>query len=152
MSDMFQIVGECAYATVDTYAGRSKTLLLKGALIPADTPELEHLVESGLAAKVDANTGAGLNAEGGLGPAEADSTAHGSVVSSVPPDPDRQAADRERSEADARWAAAEAKLPAGQKPDGRSSDDVWRVYAVRQGMDRAEVEKASKADLQGALK
>lgn len=60
-------------------------------------------------------------------------------------------ADRDKSDADSRWAAAEAKLPKGQKPDGRAGEDTWRVYAVRQGMDRGEVEKASKADLMAAL-
>lgn len=56
-------------------------------------------------------------------------------------------------EVEAKRAAARAKLPGdGSAPDGRAGEDVWREYAVKQGMDRVEVEKASKADLVGALK
>lgn len=56
-------------------------------------------------------------------------------------------------DAEARRAAARQKLvEIGGTPDGRHGQDVWVEYAVNQGMDRAEAEKATKSDLVAALK
>jgi hypothetical protein len=41
----------------------------------------------------------------------------------------------------------EAARRAGGKPDGRASEARWREYAVSQGVDPAEAEKMSKAEL-----
>lgn len=50
-------------------------------------------------------------------------------------------------------AAARAKLPAdGSPPHGNASHEVWVEFAVAQGMDRAEAEKATSDELRDALK
>ncbi len=54
--------------------------------------------------------------------------------------------------AEAKRADARAKLPAdGSAPDGRASEAVWVEYAVAQGLDRAEAEKAGKEELRKLL-
>lgn len=141
MSDLYQVTGECAFLTV---RGAPRTLLLKGAVFnAADVPEaeLKHNEESELVEKVDGEP-AGINSEGGLGPAETPATGPDSVVSVTPLTAEQQ---RRRS--------AAAKLPAdGSAPDGRAGQDVWVEYAVSKGMDRTEAEKASPKDLREALK
>ncbi len=137
MSGRYQVVGECAFATVETMFGRAKTLLYKGAFLPDGCPELEHLLSTGLVARVDDGAGVGVNADGGLGPSQP-SVAAGPDGG---PDPDEQ-----------RRAEARAKLAElGGTPDGRSSEAVWVEYAVAQGLDRTEAEKAGKEELRKAL-
>ncbi len=54
----------------------------------------------------------------------------------------------DEASAEERRAAARAKLPEdGSAPKGSASQEVWAEYAVAQGYDRAEVEKASRDDL-----
>ncbi len=140
MTDMYQVTADCAYVTVDTMSGRAKTLAYRGALIPADAPELKHLLNSGMVEKVGGGTGPGLNADGGLGPAQPAPAVSDAGTSDGDPDEARRA--------DARQKLAEL----GGAPDGRSSEAVWVEYAVQQGLDRAEAEKAGKAELMATLK
>jgi hypothetical protein len=45
---VFQVVAECAHATVnDAVYGRTVQLLYKGALVSPDAPELKRLLELG---------------------------------------------------------------------------------------------------------
>lgn len=149
MAELLQIVGECAYVTQDTAAGRAKMLLMKGAVVSADVPEAKHLLSAGLAARVGGDASPGLDAAGEpvLDP---DAAGTGKAAAEqVEDDPDAKAA----AEAEAKREAARAKLPAdGSAPHHNAGEDVWREYAVSKGMDRAEVEKASKDDLKAALK
>lgn len=144
---MFQVTAECAYVTVDTPMGRSKTLLYKGATFSASAPEREHLEAGGMCAPFgDVAEGIGVNAEGDLGPATSDSTAIGSIVSSVTVAPDVD------SDEAAKRTEAQAKLDEiGGTPDGRSSEAVWVEFAVREGLDFAEARKAGKEELRKVL-
>lgn len=135
----YQVVGECAYVTVDTAVGRAKTLLYKGAPVSADAPELQHLLAAELVAQVGGDVGPGVNAAGELGPAE-------------PPPVVTPSGDVVDPEVEVRRAEAKAKLPAdGSAPDGRASAEVWIEYAVAQGLDRGEATKAGKDELRKAL-
>jgi len=50
-------------------------------------------------------------------------------------------------------AAARSKLPQdGSAPKGNASQQVWAEYAVAQGYDRAEVEKADRDDIRDLFK
>lgn len=148
---MYQVTAECVYATVSSPYGLTRQLLLKGALIPGDAQELEHLVASGMVAKVGSDDVTGINALGGLGTAETDQGAAGSIVTSSPTMPPAGPTDEEKAEAVR--AAARAKLPAdGAAPHANSGRDVWVEYAVSKGMDRTEAEQADKPDLVAALK
>ncbi len=120
--------------------GKAKTLLYKGAPVAADCPELEHLLSTGLVAKVDDASGPGLNADGGLGPSRPPETPAAPASGPVD-DPD------EVRRADARQKLAEM----GGTPDGRSSEAVWVEYAVTQGLDRVEAEKVGKDELRKVL-
>lgn len=75
-------------------------------------------------------------------PSEVDPGTVNSEAATVPvPDPD-----------ETRRAEARAKLAElGGAPDGRSSEAVWVEYAVSQGLDRGEAEKAGKDELRKAL-
>ncbi len=158
MTTIYQITAECAYVTTDTATGRAKTLLYKGAFVPEGAPELKHLLDSGMVAKVGGDDETGINALGGLGVAESDQGAAGSVVSSTPDtgntqpffDPDAPAVrEAEDAKVEKQRAAAREKLPAdGSAPDGRAAEAVWVEYAVKQGFDYAEASKAGKAELQ----
>jgi len=137
----YQVTADCVYATVDTVTGKAKTLLYRGAFVSPDAPELRHLLDSKMVAKVGDDAGFGLNAEGGLGEATTPATGPTSVVSPSPLTAEDQETERKRAE-------ARAKLPTdGSTPDGRASNEVWVEYAVSQGVDRTEAEKASKDDL-----
>lgn len=163
----YQVVSAAVIVPVATDDGPIVHTLYRGSTFEGDPDNVRiaHNVDSGYIVELGGNAVAGVDAAGT--PLVDDKPTVGDGNPGDPvfnPDPgltnefehrkavDAQAADRSQLDADGRWAAAEAKLPDGQKPDGRASEDVWRVYAVRQGMDRAEVEKASKADLQAALK
>jgi hypothetical protein len=147
MSGMLQLTAECAYVTVEGPVGRAKTLLYKGAVFPASAPEAEHLTTSKMCVPFGDDGDVGLNAEGGLGPAETDASLPGSVVAVVSAAPDVVSPDEAE-----RRAAAVAKLDeAGGVPDGRHGEDVWVEYAVRQGLDRDEARRAGKEELRKAL-
>jgi hypothetical protein len=47
MGAQYQVIAECAHVTLDGPSGRFNTLLLKGALVPGDAPEVERLVRDG---------------------------------------------------------------------------------------------------------
>lgn len=131
----YKVVGECAHVKVDG----GLRLAYKGAPVPdgQDPKRLEHLLSTGLIAKVD----------------DADLAPNAAVVADefattggqrVKPEVD--------SEQEQKRAAAKAKLPTdGSAPDGRASHEVWVEYAVSKGLSREESEKASKDDLKAAL-
>lgn len=124
----YQVVGECALATVESMYGRTKQLLYKGALFPADAPELQHNLDAGLVEQVGSAAEAGLNADGEVGEAQ--------------PKDDTVTAD----------ASAEGRqVRRGGRPSAAEKADLVD-QAVAAGMDRAEAEKASVADLRSALK
>lgn len=141
MSDRYQVTAECAYVTVDTLHGRVKTLVYRDAFVPADAPELRHLLDSGMAAKVG-----GPDTAPDTKPAtETPSITGGSAETPSGDEPD---ADVEAKRAEARAKLAEL----GGTPDGRSSEAVWVEYAVAQGLSREEAEKAGKTELIAALR
>lgn len=92
------------------------------------------------------------------GPDKGDSVTVGDVGISDPNEPDNGTVNAEADkpadpEVEARRAAARQKLTeSGGTPHGNASKDVWVEYAVAQGMDRGEAEKADKSDLVAALK
>ncbi len=143
MTDMYQVTADCAYVTVDTLSGKTKTLAYRGALIPGDAPELKHLLDSNMVTKVGGDAGPGVNADGGRGPAQPPDTPAAATTDAGTDagDPDEQ------RRADARAKLAEL----GGTPDGRSSEAVWVEYAVTQGLDRAEAEKVGKDELRKVL-
>ncbi len=145
---MYQVTAECVYATMDSRYGLTRQLLYKGALIPGDAKEIEHLVEHGLVAKVGGGDETGINAVGTLGAAETDQGAAGSVVTSSPAVATPSAEPSTGEKAEAVREAARAKLPAdGSAPHPNAGEAVWIEYAVKQGTDRTEAEKAGKAAL-----
>lgn len=127
MSDMLQITAECAYVTTDTASGRTRVLMYKGAIIPADTPEAKHLLDSGMAVPVGGEVSGGLNADG-----EPDAAAAGAAP---------------------KTGEAPRDTPKGTAKRGGKDDELaaLREQAVAAGMDRAEVEKASAEDLRAVL-
>ncbi|WP_433553697.1 hypothetical protein ACQP08_11015 [Micromonospora zamorensis] len=60
----YRLVGECAYISTDTALGRAKVLMHKGALIPDNAPELAHLLDIGMAARVGGEETGEVNAAG----------------------------------------------------------------------------------------
>lgn len=156
----YQVVGECAHATVNNpLHGRIRQLLLKGAIVPADAPELKHLLSIGLVAKVDDDETGGLNADGV--PAGALTTQVPSGVTTTPvevesPDPEAteppSEADVAQAKADADLAqaraAARAKLPEdGSAPHANAGQPVWVEYLAARGYDYDELAKQDKPDL-----
>lgn len=138
----YQVVGECAHVVLPDASGvSSMQLLYKGAPVPEDAePErLKHLIDSGLVAEVDETPiapNAAVAQDGNVG-----------IPPLNPPAP--SGADPDEL---ARQAEAAAKLDEiGGTPDGRHSADVWVEYAVRQGLDRAEAQKAGKDELRKVL-
>ncbi len=70
-------------------------------------------------------------------------------VAPLKPPTDESGAD---VEVERKRAEAKAKLPVdGSAPDGRASEAVWVEYAVTQGLDRSEAEKAGKDELRKLL-
>lgn len=144
----YQVVGECAYVTVDGRQGHQKVLMYRGAVLPEGAPEIGHLLDMKLIEKVGDDDSAGVNAVGGVGAAESvEGPGGGSVVSSAPV---TGQSDDEKTEA--KRAAARAKLPAdGSAPHHNAGKDQWVEYAVGKGVDRAEAEKVSVAELRQTL-
>lgn len=149
MTDMYQVTAEAVFATVDTMVGKTRIIVYKGGLLAADAPEIGHLLASNMVQKVssgDDTLSTGLNADGGLGEA--------TPADEAPPPPIHTPADMVAvdAETERRRAEARAKLPAdGSAPDGRAAEEVWVEFAVLQGLDRTEAEKAGKAELRRAL-
>lgn len=169
----YQLVGECAYVSTNTALGRAKVLMHKGALIPADAPELKHLLDIGMAARVDDDETGGVNAAGepaavadgtvtpaadgsrSMQPAEdgeqqeqaTTGTAHGQGLNLR----NTEATDEDKAAAEtaARRQAAREKLAAlgGKAPDGRASHDVLVEYLVAQGGNYDDLVRAEKSDL-----
>ncbi len=164
MADRYQVVGECAHVnTVGLGGVQAVQLIYKGAPVPEgiDPERLKHLLRQGLVAKVDGepiapnaaieqdpNTGDPLRPTQG-------EAAGGDGTHPTVSDDERQAqrkAAEDNDAAEQKRAAARAKLPAdGSAPHHNAAPEVWVEYAVKQGLDRAEAEKASKEDLRKAL-
>ena len=147
----YQVVAECAHATVHTMFGRTVTLLEKGALVPADTPNLKHLLDIGAVAEVGDEATGGVDADGVPSGAYDVTVPEGITSTPVPEDEERRA-EAEKAKADADLAAkradAQSKLPAdGSLPDGRAGKDVWVEYLVANGYDYDTVSGADKAEL-----
>ena len=138
--DTYQLTAECAYVTADTAYGRAKTLVYKGAIILGNAPELRHLLSSGMVVKVSDDAGIGLNAEGGLGPAE---------TPSAPPDGEAgRRATEPVDEVETKRAEARAKLSSdGSAPDGRAAQPVLVEYLVAKGYDYDAIKAAEKPEL-----
>ncbi|GGN39530.1 hypothetical protein FHR83_006700 [Actinoplanes campanulatus] len=176
----YQVVGECAHVETEELGGaKSLTLLYKGSRLPAGVPEarIRHLLDAHLIAPVGEvpiapNSAVPQDPETGLGsvtsevlrgePAEEQSVSgsdasdavaktvveEGSVVQAA--EQPRQASTD--TEAEARRADARAKLAeSGGVPDGRSSDAVMVEFLVGKGYDRAEAEKADRAQLKALV-
>lgn len=133
----YQVVGHAAHATVDGPHGRIRTLLMRGALVPGDAPEVPHLLSVGLIAPVGQAVGETApaptsTAVAGGTPGEGSETPAGSGQQAAPdgqsPGPD--------PEVEEKRAAARAKLPTdGTAPDGRAGQAVWVEYLVTKGYD-----------------
>lgn len=136
MAATFQVVGECAHATIDTAHGRTKVLLYKGAMVPGDAPELGHLLSTGLVAQVGEGETGGVNADG-LTLIEVEEQAN-------TPTPEDEAAAKLAAERE----AARAKLPPdGSMPHANAGQPVWVEYHVVQGGDYDDLSKQDKPTL-----
>lgn len=151
----YQVVAECAHASVNTPMGKTVVLLYKGALVPEDAPQLQHLLEIGSVVRVDQDETGGVNADG---------VPSGAIDGSVPPGvtstPVEKSEEQKRAEAVAdakskadpetaeRRAAARAKLPEdGSVPDGRAGKDVFVEFLAGKGYDYDELVKQDKPEL-----
>lgn len=160
MAGRYQVVAECAHATVDSPYGRVVQLLMKGALVPADAPELERLLDIGFVAKVGDDETGGVDAAGV--PAGAYTTDVPASITSTPVEKteeqrraQQEAADKAKADAevDEKRAAAKAKLPdGGAMPDGRAGQPVWVEYLVARGSNYDDVKDVDKAELQELAK
>jgi hypothetical protein len=157
MSNRYQVIAECAHATVNhPLYGRTQQLLLKGALVPAEAPELEHLLSVGMVAEVGDDATGGVNADGV--PSGALEVQVPSGVTSTPVEVSeeaREAAARDKAvaEVEERRAAAKAKLPEdGSLPDGRAGKDVWVEWLASKGYDFDELIKQEPAELKALAK
>lgn len=169
---LYQVVGECAHITEPTSMGPAKVLRYKGALVPADAPELKHLLDLGIVAKVGGDETGGVNADG-VTTAEADGKAE-TPGARAAGEPDRKDAEQVMLEANAAGTGngsepsaeekaaaelAERRKTAQDKlagingvPDGRASKDVLVEYLVQQGGSYDDLVKADKADLAEMVK
>jgi hypothetical protein len=162
MGAVYQVVAECAHATVSGPTGRATTLLLKGALVPADAPELERLLREGYVAKVGDDATGGVDATGR--PSGAYEVKVPAAITSTPVErteeqrkADDEAAEKAKAaagkakadaEADKKRADAKAKLPeGGAMPDGRQGQPVWVEYLVSKGSNYDDVKDVDKDEL-----
>jgi hypothetical protein len=149
------VVAECAHVTVDSPYGRMQQLMMKGARVPADAPELKRLLEIGFVAKVGDEATGGVDATGtpsGAYDVEVPSGATSTPVAKTEEQRKaaQDAADKAKADAevDEKRAAAKAKLPeGGAAPDGRAAQPVWVEYLVARGSRYEDVKDAEKADL-----
>jgi len=156
----YQVVAECAHVTLNGPSGRFVTLLLKGALVPGDAPEVERLVKDGYLAKVGGDETPGVDASGI--PAGAYTTDVPAAITTTPVEKseeqregDREAAEKAKADAEVaeKRAAAKAKLPEdGSAPDGRASKDVVVEYLAGRGYDYDELVKQDPAELKALAK
>lgn len=162
----YQIVGDCAHVTTMTAGGRARVLLYKPAMVPGDVPaaEIKHLLSVGLIEEVGKVAEQPRSDEPEPATAKVvdpDQPAH--VVSEVVTgggdpvdgedadgDSGSDGADGDTNDGDD---AVGAEPPAdGSAPPQNASKAAWVEYAVSQGMDRDEANKASKKDLIDTLK
>lgn len=152
----YQVVAECAYVKIADASGVSWRLLEKGALIFGDTtPNLDHLIQNGYVAQVGDEATGGVDAAGIPSGAYDNEVPSGVTSTPVEKSDQQRKADAEAAEKAAmdaeveqRRTDARAKLDEiGGVPDGRSSDAVMVEYLVKNGYDRAEVEKADRSSL-----
>jgi hypothetical protein len=147
----YQVVAECAHATIDTPYGATVTLLLKGATVPEDAPQLAHLLEIGAVAKAGDDETGGVDASG-IPLAAYDAEVPAGMTTTPVPQTDEKKAEADKAKADAdveaKRADAKAKLPEdGSLPDGRAGKDVWVEWLAANGYDPAELAKQDKAEL-----
>lgn len=137
MAKQYVVVGACAHVTDNTPYGPATVLLYKGAVVPASATaaQIEHLLSVRLIEEI-----------GDVAENEVTGPADGAKAATVPDsDVDPEVLARRKAAAD--------KLPAdGSAPHANAGKDVWVEYAAVKGMDRAEADKADKADLIAALK
>lgn len=154
---MYQVTGPCGYFSVPTPQGVMKMQLLRGAIVPDGVPQqqIEHHLSVGLIERVGDDPyqtpvdGNGNSAADVATPLRIE--LNGGPVA-TPDAPAESKTDQPDPDVESRRAAARAKLAeAGGKPKGTHGKDVWVEYAVTQGLDRAEAEKVSVAELQKAL-
>ncbi|WP_433731019.1 hypothetical protein ACQP2Y_21610 [Actinoplanes sp. CA-051413] len=159
---VYQVVAECAHVTVDGPTGRAVQLLMKGAHVPADAPELKRLLADKFVAEVSDDDTGGLDSYGRPAGAYAADVPENLTTTPVEKseeqrqaDADADAADKAKADAELadKRAAAQAKLPEdGSEPDGRASQAVWVEYLVKRGGNYDDLAKAEKADLQKLAK
>lgn len=154
--DVFQVVAECAHVTVSGPTGRAQTLLLKGALVPADAPELGRLLREGYVAKVGGDATGGLDATGT--PSGAYTTEVPASITTTPveqTDEQKAAAVKAKAAAELEQtrAAARAKLPEdGAAPDGRAAREVRIEWLAKQGHNYDELAKQDDAALKDLVR
>jgi hypothetical protein len=155
MADRYQVIAECAYVKTSDAAGVSWRLYEKGALFDGNTPNLQHLLDNGYAAKVGGEAAGGVDASGIPSGAYEFEVPEGITTTPVVKSEEQRKAE---AEADANYraaadlaekrAAAKAKLPEdGSAPDGRASKDVLVEYLAGKGYDYSELSKHEKAEL-----
>lgn len=156
MTATYQVVAECAHVTVSTPYGRMQTLMLKGALVQADAPELKRLLELGYVAETSSDETGGVDAAG-VPAAAYDSDVPVAVTTTpVEPSEERKAqaakvkADQDVAE---KRAAAASKLPSdGSAPDGRASKEVLVEWLAGKGYSYDELVKQEPAELKAMIK
>lgn len=156
----YQVVAECAHATIRSPFGTSVQLLLKGALVPADAPQLKHLLDNGFVVAVDSGEAGGVDASGI--PAGAYTTDVPAGLTTTPAlktaeqvKADSDAAEKSKADAEVaeRRAAAREKLPEdGSAPDGRVSKEVHAEWLAARGLDYGEVMKLEPAEVKALVK
>lgn len=160
MTVRYQVVAECAHATVDGPAGRMVQLLLKGALVPASAPQLRHLLDNGFVVAVGDEATGGVDASGIPSGAYDASVPQGLTTTPVEKSEEQRKAEANAAEkatveaevADGR-SAAKAKLPEdGSAPDGRAAKDVRVEWLAGQGHDYDELMKQDDAALKDLVK
>ena len=160
MAAQYQVVAECAHVTVSTPSGRMLVLQLKGALVPADAPELPRLLDLGYVANVGDDETGGVDAAGTPSGAYSIDVPNGVTTTPVEKSAEQKAAEEEaeaKSKADVELAekrvAAKAKLPEdGSAPDGRASKDVRVEWLAGLGHDYDELIKQDDAVLKELVK
>lgn len=136
---MYQLTAECAYVTQDTASGRARVLLLKGAPIPDNVPELTHLKSMGMVERVG----------GEPAPAEESKTRR----EGGQPDGSGEGQSDADGELAKRLAAARAELPEdGSAPKGNAKTDVIAAWLANEGYDFAELVKQERSELTALLK
>jgi hypothetical protein len=151
----YQVASACVLIPVAGADGLPViSTLYRGSVFEADPDNVRvvHNVDSRYIVEIDADATPGVDVVGEP-PVENERAVGDGAASDPPPPGDGSRPGQAATDVEAKRAAARAKLPTdGSAPDGRLGQDVWVEYAVSKGMDRAEAEKASKADLVAALK